>query len=57
MARKKKTEEKKEDFKIEDELEKINLYLREGLEKYIFENNIVLKSKEEFEELLKKYGG
>lgn len=56
MARKKK-EEKKEDFKIEEELEKINLYLREGLEKYIFENNIVLKSKEEFEELLRKYGG
>lgn len=56
MARKKKTE-KKEDFNIKDALENINPYLKEGLEKHIFENGLVIKSKKEFEELLNKYGG
>ena len=59
MARKKKEEKKeeKEDFQLEEELEKVNFYLREGLQKYILQNGIIIKTKREFEELKDKYGG
>lgn len=52
---KKKEEKEKESFDIKEELEKINEYMREGFHKYILDKGV--KTKEEFEELLKEYGG
>lgn len=58
MARKKKEEKIEEElFDIKQELEKVNPFIREGLQKYIFENGLVIKTKKEFNDLLEKYGG
>ena len=59
MAKKEKKEEKKkeETFNIKDALLTVNPFLREGLERYLFDNGIIVKSQKEFEELLNRYGG
>ena len=60
MAKKKEEKEEKKEkivFDIEQEFSKINPLLVEGLQKYIFENQLVIKTKKEFDDLLEHYGG
>ena len=54
---KKKNESKKidENFDILTELENVNEYLRQGFKEFIWNKDV--KSKKEFEKLLKEYGG
>lgn len=55
MAKKK--EKKAKSINLDEELKKINPYIREGFERYLFENGIMIKTEEEFNKQLKKYGG
>ena len=57
MGRKKKEDKKeeKEDFDILSALEDVNEYLRQGFKEYIWDKGV--KSKKEFDKLLKEYGG
>lgn len=60
MAKKKEKikEEIKQDFDIEKEFEKVNVYLRSGFKKFIYEvKKEDVKTKNEFDKLLKEYGG
>lgn len=60
MSKKKEElKEKIEDgFDIEKEFEKINIYLRDGFKKFIYETKEDgVKTKKEFDKLLKEYGG
>lgn len=52
---KKKDKEKKEDFDILLELENVNEYIRQGFKEFIWDKGV--KTKKEFDELLKEYGG
>lgn len=57
MGRKKKEDKKeeKEDFDILSALEDVNEYLRQGFKEFIWDKGV--KSKKEFDKLLKEYGG
>ncbi len=59
MAKNEKKKKKiKDDFDIEKELEQVNVYLRNGFKKFIYKakkGNV--KTKKEFDKLLKEYGG
>lgn len=55
MAKKKKEEKEKEEFDILTELENVNKYIRQGFKEFIWDKGV--KTKEEFDELLKEYGG
>jgi len=60
MAKRKKKIEKIEEeieFDIEKAYAKVNPNLVEGLKRYIFENGLVIKTQNEFNELLEHYGG
>lgn len=60
MSKKKEElKEKIEDgFDIEKEFEKINIYLRDGFKKFLYETKEDgVKTKKEFDKLLKEYGG
>lgn len=58
MAKKKKEKEVEEDFDIAEEMKNINPFLVDGFKKFIFEiKKADVKSKKEFDELLKEYGG
>ena len=56
LAKKKIEEEIKEkEFDILTELENVNEYLRQGFKEYIWDKGV--KTKKEFEDYLKEYGG
>lgn len=60
MAKKKekKEEKKEESFDIEAEFEKINPFIVEGFKKFIYKvKGAEVKTKKEFDKLLKEYGG
>ena len=56
MAKKK--EEKKEDFNIEEEMENVNEFLRDGFKRFLMKAKADgVKTKKEFDKLLEEYGG
>ena len=55
MAKKK--ENKTKTFNLNEEIKKINPYLRRGFKKYIYKNNIEIKTEDEFNKELELYGG
>ena len=60
MAKKKegKKEKKEEDFDINAEFKKLNPFLLNGFKKFIYEiKKADVKTKKEFDKLLKEYGG
>lgn len=60
MAKKKveSKEKKEESFDIEAEFEKINPFLVDGFKKFIYKvKGAEVKTKNEFDKLLKEYGG
>ena len=52
---KKKEEEKIEAFDIKEALNEVNPYLKDGFHRFIATKDV--KSKKDFEKLLKEYGG
>ncbi|MDO5827298.1 MAG: hypothetical protein Q4Q19_03450 [Methanobrevibacter sp.] len=62
MAKKKEIEkeektEKEKDFNLQECFKEVNPFLRDGLERYIFVNNIKITNEKEFKKVLEKYGG
>lgn len=59
----KKKEEKKENknekgsFDLDEALQEINPFLVEGLQRYIYDNELEIKSQNDFDKLVEKYGG
>lgn len=57
MGRKKK-EDKKESFSIEEEMMNVNVFLRDGFRRFLYEvKGDDVKTKKKFYELLEEYGG
>ena len=55
---KKKEEIKKEVFNIEEEMENVNEFLRDGFKKFLKKTQTEgVKTKKEFDKLLEEYGG
>ena len=54
---KKENKEEENLFDLQKALEDVNPYLREGLEKYIYYNNVKVTNQKEFDKTLKIYGG
>lgn len=50
-------EEVKKDFNINEMYATVNPYLRDGLKRYIFENDIEISNEDEFKKVYEKYGG
>lgn len=57
MAKKKKEDKKEENFDLNIALSKINPLLREGLERFILNYGLTIKTQKQFDNLLKEYGG
>ena len=53
----KKQEKEEDDFNIIEMYKKVNPFLIDGFKQYIFENDIKIKNKREFEKVYKTYGG
>ena len=51
----KKVEEEKDDFNIDIALKEVNPFLLEGFKRFILNKDV--KTKKEFDKLLKEYGG
>ena len=57
LSKKVKKEKEENPFDIAAALEDVSPYLREGLEKFIFNHDIKINNQKEFDEILKIYGG
>jgi len=55
--KKEEKKEKKEEFDFDSALESVNPLLREGFERFIFKQNIIIKTREEFDYYYNAYGG
>lgn len=52
-----KDKNEKGSFDLQEALQSINPFLVEGLQRYIYENELEIKSQKDFDKLVERYGG